>query len=270
MARVLGQVVSAPRDYAPDILEAIPRSEGRSRLSWDAADNVHGGDVWHLYELSWLDEASAPTSFAGVLTIPCQSHATVESKSLKLYLNSLNFHSFETPQQAVQCITNDLSELTGTKVNLSLMLPSDLAQITREPSGTLVDEFSKPCPEHEAQSDRQALLRVGSDIGSDNLLSNCLRSLCPVTGQPDWATLWIHYRGNSLDPGSVSRYISSFRNHQEYHEQCVERIYGDILAATNSQQLIVAAYYQRRGGVDITPWRSLAPLTVPLDRMGRQ
>ena len=91
-----------------------------------------------------------------------------------------------------------------------------------------------------------------------------------MTGQPDWATLWIHYRGNSLDPGSVSRYISSFRNHQEYHEQCVERIYGDILAATNAQQLIVAAYYQRRGGVDITPWRSLAPLKVPLDRMGRQ
>ena len=151
MAEVLGRSIAAPLTYAPGILQAIPRIEGRDRLGWHNATTVYGSDVWHLYELSWLDENDTPVSFIGTLTIPCQSPATVESKSLKLYLNSLNFHVFECSEHAAQCIIADLSALVGMPVALRFIKPTDLNQITREPTGFDVDDF----PAHgEARSRR--------------------------------------------------------------------------------------------------------------------
>jgi len=268
MAQVLGRSIAAPLTYAPAILQAIPRAEGRDGLGWDDATTIYGSDVWHLYELSWLNANDMPVSFTGTLTIPCQSRATVESKSLKLYLNSLNFHVFECSEDAAKCIIDDLSALVGMPVALRFIKPTDLNQITREPTGFDVDDF--PAHGKLAAADRQTLLKTESIIDAEKLISHHLRSLCPVTGQPDWATLVLEYQGQKLDRPSLSAYINSFRQHQEYHEQCVERIYTDLLAVTAAEQLTVVAYYQRRGGIDITPWRSRQPIAAPPDRMARQ
>lgn len=268
MAGVLGNIVAAPLVYSPDILEAIPRSTSRSQLDFGNLEQMFGADVWHLYELSWLEPDRGPVSFCGVLTIPSDSPATVESKSLKLYLNSLNFHEFPNSEAAVACINADLCALTGSEVTLTLVAPGDLAQITEEIPGELLDAAWA----HSATSENIATnpIKVTAWRVAKCWISHNLRSLCPVTGQPDWATLVIDYEGYAFDTASLSAYVYSYRRHQEYHEQCVERIFADLLRVAEPTQLTVAAFYQRRGGIDITPWRSMLPLRVPLTRTGRQ
>lgn len=255
MSGVLGNRVDAPAVYSPDILEPISRHPGRVALGIEDMQ-VNGADVWHLYELGWL-EAGAPVSYTGVLLIPASSDATVESKSLKLYLNSLNFHSFDSREQAETTIIRDLSALTGSEVGLSLFAPTDLDFITEEPEGILVDS---------AGSGSTAI-----SVTDGVLVSHLLRSLCPVTAQPDWATLVVEFCGATIPTDAFRELVLSFRRHQEFHEQCVERIFLQIKAQYEPEELAVVAYYQRRGGIDITPWRNSAPMKdIPLTRMSRQ
>jgi len=269
MTRVLGKTVSAPLVYSPNILEAIPRSINRQQLDFGGLDQFFGADVWHLYELSWLEDKNQPVSFCGVLIIPSDSPATVESKSLKLYLNSLNFHRFEDTQAAVACITRDLSSLTGATITLELIQARDLASITTEPVGDLLDAFGSQCSDR-TRGHQSSVIEVCEERAEKRWVSHLLRSLCPVTGQPDWATIVIDYEGRAFDCESLSAYVQSYREHQEYHEQCVERIFADLYRAAEPTRLMVTAFYQRRGGIDITPWRSMLPIHIPSVRMGRQ
>lgn len=272
MRGVLGKTIAAPLVYSPEILEAIERSASRDQLDFGNLDKIFGADVWHLYELSWLERDRGPVSFCGALTIPCDAPATVESKSLKLYLNSLNFHEFPTTEAAVACISADLSALTRSEVTLTLIAPVDLAEITQEIQGELLDTVVPGVVASDVkpvEGDANAI-KVTHQRVAKRWISHNLRSLCPVTGQPDWATLLIDYEGYAFDVASLRAYIYSYRTHQEYHEQCVERIFADLLRVAEPTRLTVSAFYLRRGGIDITPWRSMQPVSVPLTRTGRQ
>jgi len=226
-------------------------------------------DVWHLYELSWLNAEGRPQQYVGVLALAADSTATVESKSLKLYLNSLNFHRFDSPDSACSCIEQDIGRVADGQVSLTLFSPSEIGNITREPEGDLIDDLSVEAV-GTVVNPRDLLEPMEDGVGEHRWVSHKLRSLCPVTGQPDWATLVIHTRGPTVSPLGLSRYIDSYREHQDFHEHCVEQIYVDIQAVARPDMLTVVAFYQRRGGIDITPWRSGVPFTTPVDRMGRQ
>ena len=261
MAGVLGQTVAAPEHYAPQMLEPIRRQKSVETAFF-------GWDVWHAYELSWCvgDEAR---HWVGWLAIPADSPATVESKSLKLYLNSLNFHSFGDHQEALDTICGDISARVGAKVSLECLPVEGLSGITEELDGVDLPA----CAAHQeietmSASSLRHLTRKGNVV-SEHLVSHSLRSLCPVTAQPDWGSLSIRYTGRAIDHESVSTYLSGYRSHQAYHEQCVDQIFADLLTLT-PDSLQVAGFYQRRGGIDITPWRSTEPLAASPQRLGRQ
>ena len=265
---VLGRQVDAPSEYAPDVLEAVDRVYGRDAIDFGDLPQLYGSDIWHLYELSWLDEDGCAQSWLGVLNIPAQSPAIVESKSLKLYLNSLNFQRFSSSHLAVKTIEQDLETVVGSAVQLVLLAPSEISQITYEPKGNQLDKLKfLSSPNVKQRSD---ILQVTTNFVSTCYLSHRMRSLCPVTGQPDWATLLVQLHGFELEATSLVQYIDSYREHQEFHEQCVERIFADIWRVATPKKLLVAAFYTRRGGIDITPWRSNLAFVAPHDRMGRQ
>jgi len=261
MAGVLGRTVAAPERYAPEVLEPIRRPESLAKACF-------GWDVWHAYELSWCvgDETC---HWVGWLTIPADSPATVESKSLKLYLNSLNFHSFGDHKEALSTICGDISVRVGAKVSLDCLPVEGLSGITEE-----LDGVSLPaCAAHQGIKTISAESLAHSpgkdNVVSEHLVSHSLRSLCPVTAQPDWGSLSIRYTGEAIDHKSVSIYLSGYRSHQGFHEQCVDQIFADLLTL-KPDSLQVAGFYQRRGGIDITPWRSTEPLAANPQRLGRQ
>jgi len=265
---VLGEQVAAPQAYSPEILEAIPRELGRAALGVEPNAVFHGGDAWHLYEVSWLNSQERPQHRVGVLTIPASSPNTVESKSLKLYLNSLNFHEFVSDEHAEHRICADLEAVVGSAVSLVLMGANELSAITvKGPIELLEHTVSAPL---SGPSDLSELIDSASGTVQLRLGSHHLRSLCPVTGQPDWATWVMDYRGPAINREVLLAYIESFREHQEYHEQCVERQFTEILKASGAEYLSIGAFYQRRGGIDITPWRSTEVFMPPLDRLDRQ
>jgi 7-cyano-7-deazaguanine reductase len=263
MTGVLGSRVDAPKQYSPEILEAIPRAPSRERLGISNALG-YGFDAWHCYELSWLREGGVPVSRYGVLVIPADSPATVESKSLKLYLNSLNFYEFLDDAAAQDVIEQDVSAICGAPVSLALEMPWSLGAWTREAEGYCIDNLQMQKGEAHPSVDEHA-----AEV-NETLHSHLLRSLCPVTGQPDWATLEVEYRGRAINRASLLQYVLSFREHQDFHEQCVEQIYAEIQRRCEPDRLTVRAYYQRRGGIDITPHRSSKSLPISLDRLARQ
>ena len=271
MVRVLGEKVAAPKLYTPEVLEPIDRDGGRCGIDFGNLPALFGHDVWHLYELSWIEAGVGPVSRVGVLTIPASSPATVESKSLKLYLNSLNFHPFPSSAAAVACITRDITAVVGAAVQLTLLEPAEIGSITREPAGGVIDSDGAAAALGGVDiRERRELLEAQDLRVEQQLMTHELRSLCPVTGQPDWATLWLHCEGRTLAPSSLAHYVESFREHQDFHEQCLERIFSDLWAVLEPSHLTVAAFYTRRGGIDITPWRSSNDLAPRQDRMGRQ
>ena len=261
MVGVLGQSVAEPSAYTQANLERIECVSQReqSGLGWD---------VWHCYELSWCVNG-AVESWVGVLGIPADSPATVESKSLKLYLNSLNHHEFESAQHAISVITEDVSLCVGATVVLNLLPVTDLSAITTELTGVNIPACPLGVEVGIINVDHLSISPRKGNVVSEQLITHNLRSLCPVTSQPDWGSLLIEYTGQQLDHESVARYLSGYRAHQGFHEQCLEQIFSDLMALPVSK-LTVAAFYQRRGGIDITPWRSSEPLSMSLQRLGRQ
>lgn len=250
MTGVLGTKVAAPQQYAPDILERIDRHSGREGIDNASGYVSSGHDIWHCYELSWLLPGENVSYLVGALTIPASSAYTVESKSLKLYLNSLNAHEFVSDEAAVSCVEADLSALTGAKVTLTTTDPSALNLST------------------VPLSDVQITPR--DTKGTEIYRCSGFRSLCPVTAQPDWASLCIEMSAAAYDQREVERAIASLRNHQGFHEQCVEDLYSRLENALLPAELHVVGFFQRRGGVDITPWRSSAALPPCLTRLYEQ
>lgn len=264
---LLGKHTPVVEQYAPELLYPIARGEGRARLSADAVFPWFGMDLWHAYELSWLNGSGVPRVRVARILVPADSPNIIESKSLKLYLNSLNGTRFDDQQQLAATIAADLGEVAGAPVQVELLDVEAEALSGAHLDGCCLDELA--IADIPTAPDA-ALLRVGVDTVEQRLYSNLLRSLCPVTGQPDWATVWLDYRGPELDQPALLRYLLSFRNHQEFHEQCLERMFTDIMAAAAPAHLSMQAFYTRRGGLDINPFRSTDAAAKPLPRLNRQ
>lgn len=274
----LGRLVEYPQDYDPGLLFPIPRAHGRAGLRCNARGEstgeefmpFMGHDRWHAYELSWLDRKGKPVTETATITVPAYSPFLIESKSLKLYLNSFNNVRMESAAAVLEHLDNDLGAVAGTDVDVTFGLPA-MAR-SQDPGFDL--SGAKPFDldgqdiaiDHYGPPDA-GLLKVDRDAWvKEVLFSRLLKSNCPVTGQPDWASVRIAYEGPQLEREGLLRYIVSFRNHAEFHEQCVERMFCDIVSL-GAQTLSVDARYTRRGGLDINPWR--ATPTHPIPRPGR-
>jgi 7-cyano-7-deazaguanine reductase len=264
---LLGKQVAITEYYAPELLYPIPRSQGRESMGLGDAPGFFGKDVWHAYELSWLNADGKPCVAVARLSVPASSAALIESKSLKLYLHSLNSTRFDSESDYHGTVVTDLSAAAGAAVELQLYPLNDPAMRGQLPPGICIDSLS--AGELAAEPHADILKSTGSDV-TEQLHSNLLRSLCPVTGQPDWATLWVDYSGAQIERSSLLAYVLAFRRHQDFHEQCVERIYSDIHRVFQPRRLTVQAMYTRRGGLDICPLRSSYPDPVSLQRLDRQ
>ena len=255
----LGREVAYPAHYDPSLLFPIARTLGRDALGvrGDALPFV-GHDRWQAYELSWLDARGKPHVATATLRVPVDSPNLIESKSLKLYLNSFNAHRFDDGTAVLATIATDLSRAAGAAVEVAFGLPNMAADDGAESIDGLdidIDRYGPP--------DAQWLQADADTIVDERLRSALLKSNCPVTGQPDWASVHIAYRGARIDRAGLLRYLISFRDHAEFHEQCVERIFVDLMARCAPQALSVEARYTRRGGLDINPWRATPGTAVP-------
>jgi 7-cyano-7-deazaguanine reductase len=264
----LGRRTPVVDAYSPELLYPIPRAPARRDLGLGEPLPFVGVDVWYAYELSWLDPTGKPVARVGRFTVPASSPNMVESKSFKLYLNSLNNTRLDGDDAASEIIRRDVGAVVGTPVGLALFGPDDPGLGGASPHGVCLDPLPVTVPEGEPRPELLAL--AGGDAAEEQLYSHLLRSLCPVTGQPDWATVWLHYRGAPLDHGALLAYILSYRQHQEFHEQCVERMFRDIHEFCQPEYLAIQALYTRRGGLDISPLRSSDATAEPLPRLNRQ
>lgn len=276
---LLGQLTDYPREYAPQVLFAIPRAPSREAYSSIAGISC-GMDWWQVFELSWLNEDGLPQVAMARLAIPADSPCIVESKSLKLYFNSLNFSYFADPNQLTSTIQHDLSDCVGAPVGVTLFAVDDACSLPLEPApGLLLDRvLDGQTLSAQADIDPEPLkwARPGHAIHDpapqlQRFHSHLLRSNCPVTNQPDWGTVAIDIEAPEIDQAGLLRYILSFRQHNGFHEQCVERIFADLTQAFAPVTLLVRAWYTRRGGIDINPCRvsSIDRLPQP-SRLNRQ
>jgi len=255
----LGRHVDYPREYDASLLFPIARSLGRDALGIaDDALPFIGFDRWHAYELSWLDARGKPRVATATFEVPADSPSLVESKSLKLYLNSFNASRFDSDGAVRDAIARDLSHIAGAQVSVAFGLPtiSDATStIDLDAQDIAIESYGPP--------DASLLVFDANDEAEETLSSALLKSNCPVTGQPDWASVRIAYRGPRIDRAGLLRYLVSFRDHAEFHEQCVERIFVDLRARCRPRELSVEARYTRRGGLDINPWRATRGLPPP-------
>lgn len=265
---LLGVHTPVVDEYSPRLLYPIPRRDARERLGLQEPLPFAGADLWHAYEMSWLDQTGKPVARVGRFTIGASSPNMVESKSFKLYLNSLNNTRFTSDDEAVATIKHDIGKTVGEDVALELFDPDDRSLAGATLSGICLDDL--PVATDAAEPEASMLRVQPAESVEEQLYSHLLRSLCPVTGQPDWATVWIHYRGAGIDHASLLQYIIAYRQHQEFHEQCVERMYNDIWQRCTPEFLHIQAFYTRRGGLDINPFRSSDPAARPLPRLNRQ
>ncbi|GAB5449731.1 MAG: NADPH-dependent 7-cyano-7-deazaguanine reductase QueF [Halioglobus sp.] len=265
---LLGKQTPLVAQYSPGLLYPLRRAEGRQALGLDSELPFSGCDHWHAYELSWLGENGRPEVRVGRFSIPAESACMVESKSFKLYLNSLNNSVFTSEDAFAATVITDLAGVVGAEVELQLFEPDSSALAGLQVQGACLDTLT---PRVVPDTPEQGLLQVVEDTVSDEVLySHLLRSLCPVTGQPDWATVWLRYSGKALERTSLLTYLLAYRNHPEFHEQCVERMFYDIQQVAQPERLEVQAFYTRRGGLDISPYRTSEATGQPLPRLNRQ
>jgi len=266
---LLGKITPSAQRYAPQLLYPIPREQARSALGLQSELPFFGIDVWHAYELSWLDRQGRPVACVGRFGIPIESPNLVESKSFKLYLNSLNSEYFDSSVQLIERVKSDVSAVAGLEVSLDILALDDPGLAGVSLPGNSIDTSTYVPVEGEPVADMISFNGSG-EIIEESLHSHLLRSLCPVTGQPDWASVLITYRGKPIERETLLSYVVAYREHQEFHEQCVERMFCDIRERLQPEFLQVQAFYTRRGGMDINPFRSTNKLATPLGRMNRQ
>ncbi|MDR2189514.1 MAG: NADPH-dependent 7-cyano-7-deazaguanine reductase QueF [Azonexus sp.] len=259
----LGKATGYRAVYAPELLYPIPRQPKRDELGIDgAALPFVGEDRWNLYELSWLNPKGKPVVAIGELRVAADSPNLIESKSLKLYLNSLNQTSFADTAAVVATLAADLSAAAGAPVAVDLQtLDQQPGASIGYPQGILLDTLDIACAAYQPAP--HVLTARDGPLVEETLYSHLLKSNCLVTGQPDWAMIVIRYRGRPIDRAGLLRYIVSFRQHNEFHEQCVERIFCDIQRQCRPEALAVHARYTRRGGLDINPFRSSGGFAAP-------
>ena len=264
----LGQATAYPEHYSLDLLYAIARTDSRAALGLAANPPFHGADIWNAWELSWLNSAGLPQVAAVEIRVPADSTNIIESKSLKLYLGSFAMTGFEAAGDVLTAITRDLSECVGAAVDTRLQLPWMTSWGVARFPGHCLDQLSVSCDAYGVDAD--TLHADAEQIVAEDLYTHLLRSLCPVTNQPDAGSVLISYKGPRIDREGLLRYIVSFRQHNDFHEACVERMFVDILERCQPERLSVYARYQRRGGIDINPFRSNFEHKVPNTRLWRQ
>ncbi len=265
----LGKAVAYADQYDPTLLYPIARAPKRAEIGVPATPPFVGADLWTAYELSWLNPRGKPQVAIAQFTVPAETPNLIESKSLKLYLNSYNNTRLADAAEVQARLRQDLSEAVwrGSErrgsVGVSLIAPEQFElQAIHELDGINLDRLEVECTDY---TPAPQLLSAAFDEPpvSETLSSNLLKSNCLVTGQPDWASVQIRYSGPPIDQAGLLRYLVSFRNHNEFHEQCVERIFMDIWHRCRPAKLAVYARYTRRGGLDINPWRSSHPQPLP-------
>lgn len=250
----LGKSVDYPNSYTPALLEAVPRSLNRIPLGIDKCLPFQGEDLWNAYEFSWLNTKGKPIVALLECSVPVTSPNIIESKSFKLYLNSFNEHRFESESKIKALLREDLSKTAGAKVSVKIHSLETRAFIISNFDGQCIDQLDIEVRHYEPNAE---LLQINNNnIVEKSLCSHLLKSNCLITNQPDWGSIFIRYKGPEIIQSSLLEYIISFRKHNEFHEQCVERIYCDILEHCKPEKLSVLARYTRRGGLDINPFRS--------------
>ncbi|QXH48577.1 NADPH-dependent 7-cyano-7-deazaguanine reductase QueF [Pseudomonas xanthosomatis] len=267
----LGKSSEYVATYSPEQLFPIPRLAKWAELgvSGDALP-WQGVDFWNCFELSWLLPSGKPVVAIGEFAIPCDSPNIIESKSFKLYLNSLNQTVFESIEALQACLVKDLSAAAGkpVAVKVSTLAEVEAQGVTALP-GLCIDALDVSISNYEQP--QPELLRCAADrVVEETVHSHLLKSNCPVTGQPDWGSVVVEYKGKALDHASLLTYLISFRQHADFHEQCVERIYLDLKTLLQPEHLTVYARYVRRGGLDINPYRSTGPVSPQNVRLVRQ
>ncbi len=266
----LGKPTDYPDEYSPQVLFAVSRSEARKALELGDDLPFQGADVWNAWELTWLEPSGKPLVATAVITVPADSVNLVESKSLKLYLNSLAMSRYASSEEIAATISRDLSGITGSEVDISILPAneSSTAQIASLP-GDCIDDLEVQI-DVSVGVDAATLRNTGEGSIEEELHSHLLRSNCPVTHQPDMGSVLIRYRGPAIDRESLLRYIVSFRQQHDFHEACVERMFLDIKTRCGPDRLTVYARYNRRGGLDINPFRSDFETTPENIRLWRQ
>ncbi|MGY4523262.1 NADPH-dependent 7-cyano-7-deazaguanine reductase QueF [Pseudomonas sp. TE21394] len=257
--------------YSPQLLFPIPRTAKWAELGVTAETLPwQGVDYWNCFELGWLLPSGKPVVAIGEFAIPADSPNIIESKSFKLYLNSLNQTVFASSGELQACLEKDLSAAAGKPVGVKVRSLAEVeAQGVVPLPGQCIDTLDVAISNY--QQPQPELLRCSADqVVEETLHSHLLKSNCPVTGQPDWGSVVVEYKGRALDPASLLTYLISFRQHADFHEQCVERIYLDLKNLLQPEYLTVYARYVRRGGLDINPYRSTRAISPQNQRLVRQ
>lgn len=249
-----------PQQYAPEILYPIPRWASRSLLDIDKKVLMYGLDHWQAYELSWLNTDKKPQVAMAEFFFNSDSENIIESKSLKLYLNSLNYESYQSVDVLKSAIEKDLSSISRSEVKVNIFSLDDMDEgWSPARAGRSIDSLDIVCNSMGVEPE---LLSVdNADVDDEQLYSDLFRSNCPVTGQPDWASFELRYTGKKINESSLLQYLISYRSHQGYHEECAERIFRDIMLRCQPSELRIGMNFLRRGGLDINVYRSTVPVT---------
>jgi len=265
----LGKAASGATTYSPGLLFSVPRGDARAATGISTELPFSGVDLWNAWEMTWLDKTSKPVVATAEIRVPAESPCIIESKSLKLYLNSLAMSQYRDEDEVRSVVARDLSAAAGHEVQVDLLPASAWhhQQLSRLP-GSCIDDHAA----HTTASGVDASLLTTSDdtVEAQELHSHLLYSNCPVTNQPDSGSLLIRYCGPAIDAAGLLNYIVSFRQHNDCHEACVERIFVDILQRCKPEKLTVYARYNRRGGLDINPFRSNFETNPTNSRLWRQ
>lgn len=267
----LGKTTAYKDTYDAALLQPVPRSLNREPLGLNANTlPFHGGDIWTLYELSWLNSRGLPQVAVGHVEIDASSVNLVESKSFKLYLNGFNQTKFSDIGEVEQTLTRGLSVCAQGKATVSIRPLSHFTSSSIATfDGDCIDEQDIAIDSYQFDAALLTDAACGPMV-EESLVSHLLKSNCLITHQPDWGSVQICYRGPAIDREKLLRYLASFRHHNEFHEQCVERIFSDIMRFCQPETLSVYARYTRRGGLDINPWRSNTDFRPGIIRLARQ
>ena len=277
----LGKATPYVDQYDASLLFPIARADKRAEIGIQSAAPFFGADMWTAFELSWLNLRGKPQIAIAHFTVPCETHNIIESKSFKLYLNSFNNTKFASSDDVKTRLRADVSEAVWRNAIAPDSAPPTIGVtlisadlFDREPvhelDGLSLDRLDIDCTRYTPAPDLLTATPNEAPV-SEVFTSNLLKSNCLVTGQPDWGSIQISYTGDQIEQGGLLQYLVSFRNHNEFHEQCVERIFMDIWTRCKPMKLAVYARYTRRGGLDINPYRTSYPAALPKNiRMARQ
>ncbi len=263
----LGKKVKYISTYSPDLLFPIPRESKRKEIGINDKLPFKGCDIWNSFELSWLNNKGKPVVAFAEFIIPADSPNIIESKSFKLYLNSFNNTHFASVTEAEKRLHSDLSKAAGKEITVKADLIKNQTPTLQCFDDLCLDDYDISCDTYHVDSN---YLTTNDEFITEKLYSNLLKSNCPITGQPDWASIQICYTGIKINHTGLLKYIVSFRDHDEFHEQCIERMFCDIMKRCQPQSLSIYARYTRRGGLDINPYRSTDNECVENIRLFRQ